>query len=269
MTKISTWSANDINWDMFDLSQVDQHLLDSIKVACLVEARGDLYGKYLHDVFKDDDKFKSILIEWGEDEKKHGDVLKSWIQLADPSFDFDKTFQRFISMAGWPQPVNGKSFRGNNHSELISRCIVESATSAFYYSTYDKTEEPLLKVICKNIARDEIRHYNLFKSKLDSEYKEKQSLFSKLKAMTSRLREATDDQLSMAFFCVKNGAEYDRYSWSKAMQRTMFSVYNEKRANAFIMLNLKLLFNKPRRILVSMVSWISWRLTRLNMGGIV
>lgn len=265
--KVSNWSINDIDWNLFEHGKVDENFLDAVKVACLIEARGKYYGDYLQEIFSEDSSFSTTLIEWGEDEKKHGDVLEKWIRLADPEYDFSATLNRFIEFAGWPQPKSGQSIRGSLEAELISRCIVESATSSFYFSSGDETKDPLLKEIVKKIAGDEVRHYKLFKKYLDDNIETKQGKVRRIITIYNRIREAEDDQLTMAYFCVKGGLIYDRNEWSKVMQSHMYKVFRKDRLRNFIYLNLRLLVDKPNKALTDILTQIAWTYRSMIVKG--
>src|SRR3546814_1916721 len=89
------------------------------------------------------------------------DVCSSDLKLADDSFDFDRSFQRFRD--GFKISTDAAdSIRGSRSGELVARCIVEVGTSSYYASIGATTEEPVLREICRHIAADELRHYKLF-----------------------------------------------------------------------------------------------------------
>ncbi|WP_207436462.1 hypothetical protein, partial [Sabulibacter ruber] len=84
-----------------------------------------------------------------------------WAELADPSFRFEEAVQRFRD--GYKIPLQeGVSARGSRTGEMIARCMVETGPSPYYAAIADSTDEPVLKLICRNIAADELRHFKLF-----------------------------------------------------------------------------------------------------------
>ena len=152
------WTLDDIDWGRFDRSKVSPELVVIIKAAAMVEYNGGDYGSYLRNVFHDDPGFKQAASDWAEEEIQHGAALRRWAEMADPSFDFDKSFQCFTE--GYSLPLEAEeSVRGSRSGELVARCIVEAGTSSYYRAIGDATDEPVLKQVCSKIAADEIRHY--------------------------------------------------------------------------------------------------------------
>ncbi len=159
------WTLESIDWDRFDPAAVNPDVLKAFKASAMVEANGEDYGEYLCKVFHDDPAFQAVAREWALEELQHGRALGRWAALADPSFNFEASFQRFTDGYKISLDVE-KSVRGSRAGELIARCIVETGTSTYYTALADATDEPVLKAICRNIAADEFRHYKLFYSHL-------------------------------------------------------------------------------------------------------
>src|SRR3546814_3284875 len=61
----------------------------------MVEYNGGDYATYLCNVFPDDADFQGAAKGWATEEVQHGQALARWAKLADDSFDFDRSFQRF------------------------------------------------------------------------------------------------------------------------------------------------------------------------------
>src|ERR1700761_8941031 len=142
------WTLDDGPWQDFDPSKVDPETLQIVKAAGLVEYNGHEYVRYLCNVFADDAQFQEEARRWGIEEVQHGAVLGRWAQLADPSYDPDDAFKRFVE--GYKLQVDvHASVRGSRSGELIARCIVETGTSSYYTALAEVTEEPVLKDICK------------------------------------------------------------------------------------------------------------------------
>ncbi len=89
------WTLDDVNWDAFDSSKVDLDTVRLIKAASLVEHNGDIYGKYLANVFDGDEAFVAAAYQWAEEEVQHGVALARWANMADPNWDFEASRQRF------------------------------------------------------------------------------------------------------------------------------------------------------------------------------
>lgn len=195
------WSLDTIAWDEFDSSRVHPQLLAFARGACLVEYNADTYTDYLCRVFGDDQDLQSEFRAWGEEERRHGLAIKKWVELADPGFDFDHSLAVFRAAYQQVPEEGDNSVRGSKARELVARCIVECGTSSFYSALKDAAEEPVFKEICRLIALDEVRHFNLFRKSLDGKYgpAEKLGTVSRVKVVVGRMLETSDEELSFAY----------------------------------------------------------------------
>src|ERR1700760_3451757 len=106
------WSLSDIPWHEFDASKARPDLVSLAKAASMVEYNGKDYARYLKEVFADDEEFSAVAKQWADEEVQHGQALRKWAELADPSFDFDRAFADFTTGYQLPQNVKG-SVRGS------------------------------------------------------------------------------------------------------------------------------------------------------------
>ena len=253
-----SWTLDDVPWERFDASRVEPGLLKALKGACMVEHHSDDYVTYLCSVFHDDPGFQADARAWGIEEVRHGQALRRWCELADPSFDFETSFARFS--AGHRLPTRAvESVRGSRAKELVARCFVESGTSAFYSAVRDATEEPVLRHICHRIAGDEYRHYRLFYSnKKRYGAIEKPSIWAGLRVALGRLTESGDDELAYAYYC-GNGltAPYRRRRYAAAFARRTLPLYRYEHVAKGLAMILKAAGLKPR-------SWSGRWLTRIG-----
>ena len=194
------WTLNDIDWARFDASKVSPDVLKVIKTAAMVERNGADYGRYLGNVFHADAEFRALADSWATEEEQHGMALGRWAALADPNFDFDKSFAAFTSMYRIPVDATA-SVRGSRLGELCARCVVETGTSSFYSAIRDAVDEPVLKQICKNIAADEFRHFKLFYTHMEryAAQDTKASKWDRLRVAFTRFKEADDDEIASAY----------------------------------------------------------------------
>ncbi|MBT6203185.1 MAG: ferritin-like domain-containing protein, partial [Rhodospirillaceae bacterium] len=146
---MGNWTLDDINWGAFDVSKADLDTVRIIKAASLVESNGDLYGRYLANVFDGDELFVAAAWQWAREEVQHGEALAKWSTLADPGWNFDIARTRFCEGYQQVDMETASSVRGSRCAELIARCIVEVGTSSYYSALADSTDEPVLKQICK------------------------------------------------------------------------------------------------------------------------
>lgn len=220
------WALEDIPWGEFDPSRLDPEILPVVKAAAIVELNAGDYRTYLNNVFHDDPRILKAVDGWADEEVQHGLALGRWAEIADPSFNFEDSFQRFRE--GYKLPLDaGKSVRGSRTGELIARCMVETGTSSYYSALGRATEEPVLKDICRRIASDEFAHYNLFYRHM-TRYMDSENLsfWGRLKVAIGRIAESEDDELAYAYYAA-NGTDqpYDRRANASAYGRKAFEYY--------------------------------------------
>jgi rubrerythrin len=226
---MSHWTLDDVPWHAFDPTKVDPETVRIVKAAGLVEFNGHEYVRYLCNVFADDPAFREEAERWGREEVQHGEVLGRWAKLADPSFDFQAAFTRFVDGYKLETDVTA-SVRGSRAGELIARCIVETGTSSYYTALAEVTTEPVLQDICRKIAADELRHYKLFYSRLKT-YLDRENLGSwgRLRIAVGRIAESEDDELAYAYYAANAAADepYDRKRWNRAYVSRAYAIYRE------------------------------------------
>lgn len=257
------WTAEDIAWDAFDSSKLDQDLLKLIKAASLTEYNAAQYTRYLHNIFQDDPEFSETLAEWQLEEEQHGRMLARYARMADPSFDFDKAFKQFTDGYKIDTDVT-ESVRGSRVGELVSRCIVETGTSSFYTALSEGTEEPVLKQLTHRIAADEFRHYRTFLDGLERyRSKEPVSLLDRLKVVVARIRETDDDELAFAYHCANQpGQSYDRERCTQDYARRAYGHYRPHHAEQVVNMAFRAGGLKPRGWLAGQVSKWAWKKMR-------
>ena len=204
---MATWSLNDIPWDRFDASRIDPGIVPIVKAACLVEYNADDYRHYLCNVLDDDEKTQAAIRQWSLEEIQHGSALAQWAELADPHFDFERSYKLFVDNFTFPLDVS-QSVRGSRIGELVARCMVETGTSSFYTALGDATDEPVLKDICRRIADDEFAHYHMFHAQMRRYLKnEELSLRDRLRVAFERIAEAEDEELATAYWAANRPNE--------------------------------------------------------------
>ncbi len=241
------WTLDNIDWSAFEPDKVDPEILKIIKAASMVEYNGADYAKYLCNVFPDDSEFQEAVNQWAEEEIQHGAALARWAELADPGFNFERSFKRFTD--GYSLPLDAStSVRGTRSGELVARCIVEVGTSSYYSALGDASDEPVLIQICKLIAADELRHYKLFYTHL-RRYLETEKIGRIRRAIIafSRITETEDDELAYAYFSSNSdGESYDRERWSKAYIQRACSYYRPKHLDLGVAMTFKAAGLNPR-----------------------
>jgi rubrerythrin len=260
MSAAKRWTLNDIPWERFDRSQVDPDTLKVAKAAALVEYNAHDYAAYLCSVFHDDDVFSTASRQWAEEEVQHGAALGRWSLMADPDFDFEGSVLRFRE--AYRIDVSAQSStRGSRAGELIARCMVETGTSSYYSALSDATAEPVLKIICKNIAADELRHYKLFyshlKTYLDSE---DIGMLRRLRIALGRIVETEDDELACAFFAANAapGEVYERERYSREYMKRAYNYYQPHHLDRAVGMIFKACGLRPQTPLFRLSQRIAW-----------
>jgi rubrerythrin len=200
------WRIDEVDWDRFDRTKVDPDIVPIVKAAAMVERNGIDYAAYLNGVFGDDPDFRLAADNWAHEEVQHGDALGKWASLADPAWDYAAAFARYRD--GYHINIDADaSIRGSRTGELIARCMVETGTSSFYSAVADATDEPVLRLICRQIAADEFRHFKLFYDHMRRYLgRENLSFLQRLRIAAGRITETEDDELAFAFHCANEPA---------------------------------------------------------------
>ena len=200
------WRIEEIDWSRFEPANVDADVLLLVKSAAMVERNGTDYAAYLCRVFHDDPAFCAASENWAMEEVQHGDALGRWAELAEPGWSFQAAFARY--RAGYKPPLDtDSSIRGSRTGELIARCMVETGTSSYYTALAEATREPVLKLICRQIAADEFRHFKLFYDHMRRYLgRERIGVLRRLRIAAGRITETEDDELAYAYHCGNEAA---------------------------------------------------------------
>lgn len=262
------WSLSDIPWHRFDAGKVQPELVSLAKAACMVEHNGEDYVRYLQEVFADAPELHATIAQWGAEEVQHGEALARWVSLADPAFDFDKSFSDFTGSYKLPQQVTA-SVRGSRYGELIARCVVETGTSNYYTAIKEYAQEPVLKAICARIAADEFRHYKLF-YELAKKYQsqDRLSALSRLGIALKRVLESGDDELAYAFFAAQhanNPSFYDRKTCAQQYLACAGQVYRKRHIEKMTSMIFKAANVKLHSAIHRLISALAWQVMQLRV----
>ena len=260
---MSDWTLDDIPWNSFDQDRVDPKILKLVKAACMVEFNGGDYAAYLCNVFPDDPQFQAEAHAWAAEEMRHGRALGRWAEMADPEFNFEQAFERFI--AGFRPDVEAKeSIRGSRSGELVARCIVEVGTSSYYAALGEAAVEPVLKDICKRITADELRHYRMFYKAL-KRYLEREGIGPIRRVMVAlgRIKESEDDELAYAYYAANADPRdgYDLKRYTALMQTQAWSYFRERHIARAVTMTAKAAGLNPQ------AAWLAW-LSRMLYGWV-
>ncbi len=268
------WTLDDVAWDRFDPSKVDTDLLMAVKAACVVEYNAPDYVEYLKSVFPDDPKVHATFERWGQEERQHGRALGRWVELADPAFDFEATFEAFRE--GYKPPhfedANG-SVRGSRRGEMVARCVVESGTTSYYSAMRDAAEEPVLKQIASLIAGDEMRHWKLFYDMQLGQNEPELGFWKKLRIALGRLGEAEDDELGYAYYCANTPIDrvgidpYNRKACVRAYESRVMRLWRPRHLDRAVGMIAASVGMRPRGFVARNLSRLLWNVVRFKSRG--
>lgn len=256
------WQIGQVAWDRFDPSKVDPEIVPLVKAAAMVERNGDDYATYLKRVFHDDPDFCRAADNWAVEEVQHGDALGRWASLADPTWDYAVSFERY--RAGYALPLDvDASVRGSRTGELIARCMVETGTSSYYTAVGEATAEPVLREICRLIAADEYRHFKLFYDHMKRYLaRENLNFVQRLRVAAGRVGETEDDELAFAFHCANEpvGLAYDHDRCIVGYMGRAMGFYRYHHLERGMGMIFKAVGLAPRGRLSSLATMGAWRL---------
>lgn len=268
---MSRWTLDDIDWQAFDRSRIDEDTIRIVKAAALVEHNGEDYARYLGNVFEGDGDFVEAAWAWAREEVQHGVALGRWAEIADPEWSLEAARRRFRDGYSQIDFETHDSVRGSRCGELIARCIVEVGTSSYYTALAESVDEPVLKQICKNIAADEFRHYKLFYDHMKRYREEERPLLVKrMHVALWRLAESEDDELAYAYYAANvTDAPYDRKNCMAAYGSRALTRYRPGHVKLATNMTLKAVGLKPQSRLSSWLARVMWRVFDWRRGRMV
>ncbi len=159
----ASWSIDEIPFRDLDRKAVrnDRQLFHMLATASFVEITSDLYTGNLTEIYRGDDEVTQWLTQhWEPEELQHGAVLKRYVEIAWPDFDWNAGYGRFHTEYAPYCAV--ERLAPTPALEMAARCVVETGTATFYRALSELTGEPVLKQIAAHISVDEVRHYKNF-----------------------------------------------------------------------------------------------------------
>ena len=177
--------------------------------------------------------------------------------MADPSFDFERSFARFT--AGFSLPLGATaSVRGSRAAELVARCVVEVGTSS-YYSGADfggrraGAEGDLPQYRRRPSSATTTLFYTHMKRYVE---KERLGKLRRILVVLGRIGESEDDELAYAYYAA-NGGEgepYERKRWSRAYASRAYGYYRPRHVERGMMMTFKAAGLSPQGRLARLAS---------------
>jgi hypothetical protein len=157
------WSIDDIPWHAIDWAAIAhcEEFFYLVAAASFMEWTTDLYTRNLIDFFAGDAEITDWLEQhWLPEELQHGRSLRRYVETVWPEFDWPRVYHSFVAeFTAYCQPEGLEAIRG---LEMASRCVVETGTAVYYTTLSRASPEPVLALLARHIADDEVSHYKHF-----------------------------------------------------------------------------------------------------------
>lgn len=142
------WSMADIPWGQIDMSVVDDRLISLVRGAMFGELTTYSATHAFMTLFTDDIDFTQWLSVWLYEETKHPHALAKWLsETGNPlSAAFFRDGRVIVPMS-------------TSRVEMLTFNIISEVVAGMNYSrTSVIMPEPVLKIIMRNLGKDELRH---------------------------------------------------------------------------------------------------------------
>jgi rubrerythrin len=156
------WTLDDIPWQAIchDAVAGSEPLFYMVAAASLMESATDVYTANLIEYFAGDDEITSWLKDyWLPEELQHGRALRRYVETAWPDFPWQRVRAGFVEEF---QSFCDEALEKARGLEMASRCVVEMGTASFYSCLSRASPDPVLSLVTRRIAEDEVRHYKHF-----------------------------------------------------------------------------------------------------------
>jgi hypothetical protein len=146
------WKMSDIPFDAIEDDKAPPVLIDLIRANAAAELTTWTATNQFFQGFWDDVDFTQWMTVWLYEETKHPQALMRWLKHFGESFDTG-----FFLEGRKTYP-----FMNSKMGTLTFNILSEIEASSYYLSVYRNVQEPVLKLIAKNLAADEARHASSF-----------------------------------------------------------------------------------------------------------
>ena len=199
------WKMSDIPFDAIDGDKVSPALIDLVRANAAAELTTWTATNQFFHSFSDDVDFTQWMTVWLYEETKHPQALMRWLK------HFGESFDNGFFLEGRKTYPFMKSKMGTLTFNILS----EIEASTYYLSVYKNVQEPVLRLIAKNLAADEARHASSFylyaKKRLTQSDNPQYERFEALKVLYFWLVSSQNVKHPVALFTNKiaSGAEFE------------------------------------------------------------
>jgi len=207
-TDISRGGQTDaVHWTIgdLDLSRIEHELVRDdwftfylVAGASFIETAADVYTNNLVHHFPDPVARDWLAKRWQPEELRHGKALRAYVEAVWPDLAWEQGYAGFLEE--YSRLCTMDQLENSRTLEMAARCVVETGTATFYTAVQACAREPVLKRLAGLIRRDEVRHYNYFRSFYQAyQAKERVGRLSVLRALYKRLTEAEQEDAYVGF----------------------------------------------------------------------
>ncbi len=196
----SRWSLTDIDLTQIERDRVrdDWFTYYLVAGASFIETAADLYTSNLVLHFPDPLAREWLAKHWQPEELQHGLALRAYTEAAWPGLDWQQGYAGFFDE--YSRLCTMEQLEASRALEMAARCVVETGTATFYTTLHSCAPEPVLKQLTGFIRRDEVRHYNHFRTfYLSYQAEERVGRLSVLRALHKRFAEAEQEDAFIGF----------------------------------------------------------------------
>jgi hypothetical protein len=166
--------------------------------ASFIETAADLYTNNLVHHFPDPLTREWLAKRWQPEELQHGRALRAYLEAVWPGLDWEQGYAGFFDE--YSKLCTMDQLEDSRTLEMAARCMVETGTATFYTALHACAREPVLKQLTGLIRRDEVRHYNYFRSFYQTyQAEERVGRLSVLRALYRRFAEAEQEDAYVGF----------------------------------------------------------------------
>lgn len=194
------WTLSDLQLERIEHDKVRDDWLTYylVTAASLVETAADLYTGNLVLHFPDATARAWLANRWRQEELQHGRALRSYVEAAWPGLDWNRGYAGFFDQ--YSRLCTMEELEPSRALEMAARCVVETGTATFYTALHVCAREPVLKRLTGFIRRDEVRHYNYFRSFYRAyQDEERVGRLAVLRALRRRFTEAEHEDAYVGF----------------------------------------------------------------------
>jgi hypothetical protein len=194
------WTLDDLQLDRIERDKVrdDELIYALVTAASFVETAAELYTSNLVLHFPDARARAWLANRWRLEELQHGRALRAYVEAAWPELDWERGYRGFFDE--YSRLCTMEELEASRALEMAARCVVETGTATFYTSLHALAREPVLKRLTGFIRRDEVRHYNYFRSFYqDYQAEEHVGRLGVLRALRKRFTEAEQEDAYIGF----------------------------------------------------------------------